>query len=581
MRYLPMQNRVIAEMLDEIADMLSVDETATSRFEVRAYKNAALTLLSLQQPIEEVYKGGGAKAVMKLPGIGAGIAGKIEEFIKTGRMKKYEELKLRYPINFRELLTLEGMGAKKAVMLYRKLGVKGLADLKSAVEAHKVSSLEGFGERSEEMLRRSMQLLESSKGRILLGDALPEAESIVRLLLSAKVVDKAVIAGSTRRMKETVGDIDILAISRTAGKAMEAFTSLGDVESVVSRGPTRTTVALRIGVTCDLRVLPPESFGAAQQYFIGSKQHNIGLRKIAIRRGYKLNEYGLYARSGKIIASEDEREIYERLGMQYVPPEMREARGEIGLSLLHKIPELVELGDLKGDLHTHTRETDGTSTIEEMAEAAAGAGLAYIAATNHTKSLRVAKGMNDAQFAAFNNKVDRLNSSFGEKFRVLKGAEVDILKDGRLDLSSTTLGAMDCIVGSVHTFFKMGREEMTERVVRAVGSGMVDVLGHPTGRLIGEREPYHVDLDAVAQACEDNNVALEINSWPNRLDLNDTNILLASKYKVMFSIDSDAHSTTHYQMLRYGVGTARRGWLTKERVLNALPLKALEKRLKR
>ncbi len=576
-----MENRVIADMLEEIADMLSIDETPTTRFEVRAYKNAALTLLSIQEPVESVYKRGGIKAIMEFPGIGPGIAGKIEEYIKTGRMKKYDELKRKYPIDFKGLLLLEGMGAKKAITLYKKLGIRDLSDLKKAVESHKVSTIEGFGSRSEEMFSKSMQLQESSRGRILLGVALPAAESIVHDLMDSGTVTKVVIAGSTRRMKETVGDLDILAISKTPEKAMDVFTSMNDVTGIVSKGPTRSTVSLNIGVTCDLRVLPPESFGAAQQYFIGNKQHNIDTRKIAIRKGYKLNEYGLFSKSGKIIASEDEHDIYAKLGMQYVPPEMREARGEIKLALEHKIPTLIDMKDLKGDLHTHTKETDGVNTIDEMADAARSIGLSYIATTNHTKSLKVAKGMDDRQFAVFMKKVDKLNDSLDGRFRVLKGAECDILKDGSLDLSRQTIESMECVVGSVHASFRMPEKEMTDRVIKAIGSGLINILGHPTGRLINEREGFAIDLDRVAQACEDNDVALEINSWPNRLDLNDTNIMLASKYKVRFSINSDSHSTAHYQMLRYGVGTARRGWLTPERVLNAMPLKELEKSLKR
>ncbi len=575
-----MENRVIADMLDEIAAMLSIEETKTTRFEVRAYKNAALTLMSIQEPIENVYRRGGVKAIMEFPGIGPGIAGKIEEFIRTGHMKKYDELKRRYPIDFKGLLSLEGMGAKKAVTLYKRLGIRNLQDLKGAIDSHRISSIEGFGSKSEEMFSKSMRIRESSKGRILLGVGLPAAEAIVRALQESGTVSKAVIAGSTRRMKETVGDLDILAISKTPEKAMDVFTSMKDVTGVVSRGSTRSTVSLNIGVTCDLRVLPQESFGAALQYFIGNKQHNIETRTIAIKKGYKLNEYGLFTRDGRMIASDDERDIYAKLGMQYVPPEMREARGEIQLALHHKIPTLVEMSDLKGDLHTHTRETDGANTIEEMADAAQKTGFSYIATTNHTQSLRIAKGMSDRQFAAFDKKVDRLNDSL-KGFRVLKGAECDILKDGSLDLSKETLRSMECVVGSVHASFRMPEREMTDRVVKAIGSGLIHILGHPTGRLINEREGFAMDLGRVAQACEDNGVALEINSWPNRLDLNDTNILLASKYKVRFSINSDAHSTAHYQMLRYGVGTARRGWLTPDRVLNTLPTDRLLKAIKR
>lgn len=576
-----MENKIIAQLLSEIADMLSIEETKTSRFEVRAYRNAALTLSTMQEPIEELYKKGGKKALMELPGIGAGIAGNIEEFINTGKLKKYNELKKKYPIDFKELTSLEGMGAKTAAQLYKSLNIKNIDGLKSAIAKHKIMKLQGFGQRSEEVLAKSITLKESSKGRILLGDALPVAESIIKRLLASKLVDRAVVAGSARRMRETVGDIDILAISKRNTEAMDEFTGLDDVESIISKGPTRTTVWLKIGLSCDLRVLPPESFGAAQQYFIGNREHNIEVRKIAIKKGYKLNEYGLFDSKNKIVASDDEKEIYEKLGLQYMPPEMREARGEIQLALEKKIPRLVELHDLRGDLHTHTKETDGINSIEEMASAAMSMGMGYLGSTNHTKSLKVAKGMDEKGFLAFMKRVDKLNESLDGKFRVLKGAEVEILKDGTLDLSDDVLREMDCVVGSVHSSFTMPEKDMTRRMTRAMETGMMHILGHPTGRLINEREGYAIDMDKVAESAQDNSVALEINSFPSRLDLNDVNILLASKYKVRFAVNSDAHNISHFQVLRYGIGTARRGWLTKDKVINTMPLNDLMRLLKR
>lgn len=576
-----MENRIIADILNEIADMLSIDETKTSRFEVRAYRNASLTIATMQEPIEDIYKHRGIKAIMELPGIGKGIAGNIEEFIKRGKIRKYDELKKRYPINFKELTSLEGMGAKTAAELYKTLKVKNIKDLQKAIDSHKVMKLQGFGARSEELFAKSIKLRESSKGRILLGDALPMAESIIQRLLASKLVDRAVVAGSARRMRETVGDIDILAISKQNTKAMDEFTGLDDVESIVSKGPTRSTVWLKIGLSCDLRVLPPESFGAAQQYFIGNKEHNIEVRKIAIKKGYKLNEYGLFGKKNKIIASADEKEIYEKLGMQYMPPEMREARGEVQLALQHKIPQIIELHDLKGDLHTHSKDSDGINTTEEMAQAAMAISMKYIASTNHTKSLNVANGMDEGRAIAVMKKIDKINESLNGRFTVLKGAEVEILKDGTLDLPRNILKEMDCVVGSVHSSFRMGEKEITKRIINAIESGCIHILGHPTGRLINTREAYSVDLNAVAESAARNNVALEVNSSPERLDLNDTNIMLASKYNVKFAINSDAHNTSHYQVLRYGIGTARRGWLTKDKVINTMQLNELMKFLKR
>ncbi len=571
-----MENKVIADMLNEIADMLTIEETKTSRFEVRAYRNASMTVGTLQEPIEGLYAKKGTRGLTELPGIGKGIASNIEEFIKTGKIRKYDDLKGKYPIDFRELTSLEGMGAKKAVALYRALKVKDIASLKKALSEHKIKGIQGFGEKSEELLKRSISLLEASKGRLLLGDALPMAESIIKKLASSNLVEKAVIAGSARRMKETVGDIDILAISKMPEKAMEFFKSMDDVQNIIVSGPTKTTVWLKIGISCDLRVIAPKSFGAAQQYFIGNREHNIELRKIAMKKGYKLNEYGLFDSRNRIVASLDERDIYGKLGLGYIPPEMREARGEIALAARHRLPKLVELSDIKGDMHTHTKETDAANSIEEMAEAAKAAGLEYFATTNHTKSLRIANGMNDRQFSEFFKKVDKLNDS-NNYIPILKGAEVDILNDGSFDLKKATLREMDCVVGAIHSSFRMDKARMTNRITNAIESGLMDIFAHPTGRIINRREAYGIDLEKVAEAAERSGVALEINSSPSRMDLADTNIMLVSKYRILFAINTDAHRTSHFLFLRYGVGMARRGWLGKERILNAKPLRELIK----
>jgi len=576
-----MKNKIIADMFNEIAAMLSIEETASSRFEVNAYQKAALTLATLQEPVEDIYANGGREALLKLPGVGKGLSERIEEYLKTGRIKKYEDLKKKYPIDFKSLTSIEGMGPKKIVALYRALHVTDVESLKKAASEHKIRTLPGFGEKSEELILKGIELLNSSKGRMLLGDALPVAESIIKKLLESGLVEKAIIAGSTRRMRETVGDLDILALSKNSSKVMDFFTSIDDVDNIIVKGDTKTTVWLKIGLSCDLRVIAPESFGAALQYFTGNKEHNIKVRKIAIRKGYKLNEYGIFDRRGKIMPFSGEESIYDKLGMQYMPPEMREDRGEVELALEHKIPRLVELSDIRGDLHTHTKETDGANTIEEMAEAAMSLKREYFATTNHTKSLKVANGMNEKQFREFFKKVDKLNDSLQGKITILKGAEMDILKDGSLDLDKQLLKEMDCVLGAVHSSFNMSEEEMTKRVVKALDSGYIHILAHPTGRVINTREAYSLNLEKVLEAAERNNVAMEINAFPNRLDLNDTNIMLASKYKVNFSIGTDSHRTSHLQFMRYGVGTARRGWLGKERIINTLPLSKLQKILSR
>ena len=485
-----MENRTIADIFEEIADMLSTEEAPSARFEVRAYQKAAMTIGTLQEPIEDIYRKEGIEGLMKLPGIGKGLAGHIEEYLKTGRIRKYEELKKKYPIEMKQLTSIEGIGAKKAIMLYKKLGVRNIEELKKAIDAHKISALEGFGERSEELMKRGIALQEASKGRLLLGDALPVAEEMVRKLKEERPGERCTSGGLCwRRWRETVGDIDILALSDKSTEVMDLFTSLPEVASVVVKGPTKTTVWLKIGVTSDLRVIAPESFPAAMQYFTGSKDHNIQVRTIAVRKGYKLNEYGLFDRKNKLIPVKGEEGIYDKLGMQYMPPEMREARGEIKLAQERKIPRLVELSDIRGDMHMHARGEGVTDTLEEMVGAAMRSGLKYITVTNHTKSLRIEKGMDDAQFTSFFKTVDRLNGTL-KQFTVLKGAEVDILKDGKLDLEDSTLKAMDCVVASVHSNFNMNENEMTDRVVSALDTGLVHVLGHPTGRVINTREPY-------------------------------------------------------------------------------------------
>jgi DNA polymerase (family 10) len=573
-----MENKEISDLFNEIAAMLSIDETPNSKFEVRAYQKAALTIGTLQEAVEDIYKEGGIDALMELPGIGKGLAAKIEEYIKTGKIKKYEELKKKYPIDIKQLTSIAGLGAKKAARLYKELKVKDIPTLKKAINQHRISKLEGFGAKSEEAIGKGITLLEAGKGRILLGDALPIAEEIVAQLTRSRLAEKVVIAGSARRMRETVGDLDILALSDKPAEVMDLFSSLPEVSSVMVKGPTKTTVWLKSGISCDLRVIAPESFGAALQYFTGNKDHNIQVRKIAIGKGYKLNEYGLFDRRNKIIPTRNEEEIYAKLGMQYMPPEMRESRGEVKLSLEHRIPKIVELDDMKGDMHSHSNvSTDAASTIEEMAQAAIDAKLEYFASTNHTKSLRVVNGMDDKRFAEFFKRIDKLNDSLDGKLRILKGAEVDILKDGSLDLSDATLKGMDYALGAVHSSFNMTEEAMTSRIIKAMDSGLLMALAHPTGREIGIREAYPLNMEKIFEAAERNNVAMEINSQPLRLDLNDTNIMKASQYKIRFAIGSDSHITSQIGFLKYGVATARRGWLTKDRIINTMPLKELSK----
>ncbi len=574
-----MYNSQIAEMLSEIADMLSLDEK-DRKFEVLAYRKAALTISGLQEDVAEIYKKGGIDAIMELPGIGKGIAASVKEYIETGRMSKFDDLKKKYPLDFKSLTSIQGMGAKKAFKLYKYLKIKDVDDLKRAVSKHRIRDLGGFGEKSEEDISKGIAIMEASMGRMALGAALPEAEDIVRKLNESGLVGRSAIAGSTRRMKETVGDLDILVTSSKSEKVMDFISKMEEVEDVVLSGPTKITVRLRIGLNCDIRVVEQDSFGAALQYFTGNKDHNVKVRQIAIRLGYKLNEYGLFNKNGRNVAGKDEESIYKKLGMEIMDPEMREDRGEVELSLQHKIPKVVQLGDMVGDLHVHTNHSDGSATILEMANAAREIGRKYIGISDHSKSEYVAHGMDDKQFEKHLSEIDKANEKL-EGIRLLKSAEIDILKDGSLDLSKKTISLMDYTLASIHTNLNMGREEMTKRVILAMESGYVSIFAHPTDRIINVRKPIDIDLDKVFQAAEDNGVILEIDGYPDRLDLNDENIMRARHYKVKFSIDTDSHSPAHLSLMRYGVSTAKRGWLTPDRVVNTLGVDRLVRLFRR
>ena len=562
-------------MFEEIADILSVDEDS-SRFEVLAYKKVAQTLSGLQESVLEIYKKGGIAALMELPGVGKGISSSIKEYIETGRMEKFEKLKKRYPVDFKTLTKIQGLGAKKVFKLYINLRVRNLDDLKHAVEKHKIRSLAGFGEKSELEIRNGIIRLESSKGRMALGTALPEAELIIRNLNESGLVDRAAIAGSTRRMRETVGDLDLLVTSKRPSAVMDFIADLDEVSDVVLRGPTKTTVRLKIGINCDVRVVDPASFGAALQYFTGNKDHNVKVRQVAIKLGYKLNEYGLFDKKGRNMAGPEEKDIYDRLNMDIMDPEMREDRGEVQLSLKHKLPKGVQMEDILGDLHTHTNHSDGSSSIIEMSQAAKKMGRRYIGITDHSKSEYIAHGMDDHKFAKHFAEIDKVNDNLGG-ITLLKSAEIDILKNGSLDLSKKTLDAMDYRLAAVHQNLNMDKSSMTKRIITALESGNVDILAHPTDRLINARGPISFDLDRVFQAAEDNAVVLEINGNPGRLDLNDENIIKAREYRVMFAIDTDSHSTTDLMFMRYGVSTAKRGWLPRERVINSMEIEGLLK----
>ena len=560
-------------MFNEIADILEL-EGSDRKFEVRAYRKAALSIESMQEDVSSLYKERGIEGLLGIPGVGKGLALKIEEYIKTGRMRKYEELKRQYPVDFDSLTRIQGIGAKKAYRLYRELGIKDIESLKKALKEHRIMKLEGFGEKSENEIEYGLGLLEASKGRILLGVALPEAEKLRNAILKSGYASKAVIAGSIRRMRETIGDIDILVSGNGSDKIMDFVSKMDVVESTISRGKAKATFWLKAGVSCDIRFIEEHQFGAALLYFTGSKSHNVKMRQIALRKGLKLNEYGIFGKDGSVKVAETEDKMYRALGMDYIAPELREDRGELEAAARHALPELINVEDILGDLHVHSNHSDGMNSIEEMVRAAEERGLKYVGITDHSKSEYVAHGMDDAKFMKHIDYIEALSKRF-EGVRVLVGAEVDILKDGSLDLGDKVMDRLDYAIGSVHTSLGMDSKSMTKRISKALESGRVDILGHPTERIINGREGITFDFDEIAAKAAENRVAMEIDSFPERLDLNDENILRARSSGVKFAIDTDSHSISHFSMIRYGVGMARRGWLQKDDVINTYDLSRL------
>ncbi len=562
-------NKDLAEKLNDIADILDIEGV---NWEPRAYRTAALTISGLSEDISKVYKEG---RLLELEGVGKSIANSIKEYVETGKISKYEELKKKYPIDFDSFRKIRGMGPKRAYTLYKKLGIKTVADLKKALDEGKIQKLEGFGKKSEEELKKSVESFMNVKNdRLLLGYVIEYANSLVDKLRKSGLFERVEIAGSMRRMRETIGDIDILAISEKPEVGMDFFSNMDEVKCIVVKGPTKTTVELGIGTTCDIRVLPKESFGAAMQYFTGNKDHNVKLRKIAISKGWKLNEYGLF--KGKdTIAGKSEEEIYDKLGMDFIQPELRENTGEIEAAQEHRLPKIVNYTEVIGDLHAHTKDSDGMNSLEEMASAAEKRGLKYIAFTNHSKSLPVAHGLDEKRFTELNKKIDLFNEKSGIK--ILKGVELEILKDGSLDLRNDSLKELDFVIGAMHQNLNMSSKELTNRLVKAINSGRINTVAHPTDRIIGQREGLKLDFDKVMEACKKNDVLLEIDGYPERSDLPFDLVKKAKDYSIKFSLGSDSHRTEHLRFLGLATAIARRGWLEKKDVINTLEYKEVLK----
>ena len=568
---MPVQNAEIATMFDQAADLLEIK--GDNPFRVRAYRRAARTIEGLPQSVGSML----AKEadLSELPGIGKDLAGKITGIVESGHFDLLDQLKKKLPGDLGAMAGLPGLGPKRIKLLYDKAKVRTLDDLRRAIKVGKLHGLHGFGPVIEKKLAAALEKPLAEK-RFKLAVAEAEAESLVAFLRDKGQV---VVAGSYRRRRDTVGDLDILVTSKQGPAVGDKLVGYDNVADVLAHGPTRTTVLLRSGIQVDLRAVPEESYGAALLYFTGSKAHNIALRGIANARKWKLNEYGLF--SGKRrIAGASEEEVYRKLGLAYIPPEMREDRGEIALALNGELPRLISAGDMRGDLHVHSDWTDGTASIANMAAAAQACGYAYMALTDHSRRQTMSHGLDPAKVARQLREIDKINGTF-KGFTILKGIEVDILKDGELDLPDATLAQLDVVIASVHSFFDLPREAQTQRMIRAMRNPHVSIVGHPSGRLIGEREPYDIDMDAITSTARDLDCYLEINAEPDRLDLNDIHAHMAKSKGVKIAISTDAHSVNAFQYMRFGVDQARRAWLTADDVINTRQFGDLRKLLKR
>jgi len=568
-------NKEIAVILYEIGEYLEIKGV---QFKPRAYEKAGYSVENLEEEVSEIYKKGGLKAVEDIPGVGVSIAKKIEELIKTGHLKYYEKLKKSLPVKIGELSSIEGVGPKMIFKLYKKLKVKNINDLEKAAKIGKIAKIAGLGKKTEEKILKGIEFLRKSGNRFILGSILPQARLIEDRLRNLKEVDRAAIAGSIRRMQETIGDLDILVTSEKPEKVIDFFVSMPEIVHIYSKGNTKTMVRLKNGMDADLRVVPDKSFGAALQYFTGDKRHNITLRILAEKKKYKLNEYGLW-RGKKLIAGRTEEEIYRALGMATPPPEIRTDSGEIQAALKNKLPKLIDYGDVKGDLQVTTDWTDGENSIEEMALVAQEIGLEYIAITDHTKSLAMTGGADEKKLLKQIAEIDRIQKKF-TKIKVLKGAEVNILKDGSLDIKDKVLARLDVVGIAVHSHFNLPRSEQTKRIVKAMRNKNADILFHPTGRLIQKRGPYDVDVEEIMKAAKETGTILEIDADPYRLDLKDEYIRKAVEAGIKLAIDTDAHSKNSFHYLEYGIAQARRGWAAKNDIINTRPWPEVLKLLK-
>jgi DNA polymerase (family 10) len=571
-----MENKGLADIFTEIADILDIQ--GENPFRVRSYRNAARTITDMSQSVQAMVQAG--VKLEDVPGIGKSLQEKIEEIVSTGKCSFLEELRAKIPAGLTELLKLEGLGPKKVKLLYDELGVDSVDRLEEAARAGRLRDLAGMGLKTEEKVLKSIQQYRAGMGRFKLSVGYIYFQALLEYLKDTPGVKRLDAAGSFRRHKETIGDLDILAICGRGCKVMDRFTKYGDVAEVISQGETKSSVRLGCGLQVDLRVLEEESYGAALHYFTGSKAHNIAIRDRAKDLGLKVSEYGVFrAKDEKRLSGAKEEEVFKAVGLPFIPPELREDWGEIQAAEEGKLPRLIELADIRGDLQMHTVATDGKNSIAEMAQKAREMGYAYIAITDHSKAVRVAGGLDEKGLARHLQEIEKVTGQMAG-IRILKGVEVDILPDGTLDLKDDILKECEVVIASVHSRFNMEEGEMTRRIIKALKNPNVNILGHPTGRLILEREAYKVNLKEVFKVAIDRGVILEINAYPDRLDLRDVDARLAKEMGAKLVISTDAHSTVQLELMKFGVFTARRGWLEAREVINTLPLQGLLKVLK-
>jgi DNA polymerase (family 10) len=565
-----MKNRELADLFEKMADILEFK--GENPFKISAYRKASRIIGDLAQDIEEISEQGGLK---NIPGIGEGMAQKVKEYLQTGRVSKFEEIKKGVSDELIAIMDIPGMGPKTLSMLHKEKRIGNLSQLEKALEDGSLMGLFGIGEKKIENIKRGIQLLKQSKGRMNLGVAFPVAKRIVETLRQKTGSKKIEWAGSLRRMKENIGDIDILATGPNKEKIVLAFTELPEVKGVLASGETKASVIVEGGTQIDLRVVEEDSYGAALQYFTGSKGHNIHLRGIAKAKGIKINEYGVF-KGDKKMGGEEERDVYHSLGMDWIEPELREDRGEIEAAQKGSLPKLVQESQIRGDLHVHSQWSDGTSTIEEMAKAAQKRGYQYVAVCDHSQSLKIAHGLDESRLMKQIEEIDHINEKL-KGFQILKGTEVDILTDGKLDFPEKILEKLDIVVAAIHSGFKQSRDKMTKRIIRALENPCLHILAHPSGRLLGSRDPYEVEIEELMEAAKRFGKALEINSFFERLDLDDIHCRKAKEMGIRVGIGTDSHHLDQMWMISLGLAVARRGWLETKDVLNTLSLKEILK----